>query len=191
MVTEIKKIVVGDLSQLPRVGVKGSNAAAWLQEQGVTLPEAANSWTLSESGILVLRLGLSEFLIEDQANGKQGDEKLVDTLKSKLKTSTQGIYPVARADASFALSGDDCMMLLSEICLLDLQQDTHQNALFLTQIAGISATVLKQSKDNQPFYRIWCDGTYHRYMHETLTTIAKELGDKYLGDLEPALISTE
>ena len=57
-----------DVSALNRFGVKGPNAAEWLAAASLTLPEAKNSWTLQGKRELVLRLGGSEYLIEEQVS---------------------------------------------------------------------------------------------------------------------------
>ncbi|HEY3325977.1 MAG TPA: sarcosine oxidase subunit gamma, partial [Novimethylophilus sp.] len=55
-----------DVSCFPRFGVKGLNAVQWLVAHKVEIPTERNSWLVQESGALVLRLGNSEFLVEDQ-----------------------------------------------------------------------------------------------------------------------------
>ena len=170
------KISIIDVSSLPRFGIKGREASVWLSSQGITLPTIANSWTIGKDSSLILRLGNSEFLIEDQKQG-QTTAKLEVACKNRIA----GIYPVARADASFMLTGEAATDLLSEICMLDLRQETHPQALYMTQIAGISATLLKQQLDDNAVVRLWCDGTYHHYMHEILRIIAKEVSTLDLG----------
>lgn len=167
-----RTIVIKDNSHFNRLGLKGPNAQTWLASQGLKLPELPNKWVDTPPGGLVLRLGQSEFLVEDQHAAT-----IVNPLKEQLKTNMQGIYPVARADAAFTLSGELLPDLFSEICLLDLAAETNSQTLLMTQLAGVSATILKQTQTHETLYRIWCDGTYHRYMRETLTTIAREIGD--------------
>ena len=170
MAIAAQKIMMTDTSKLMRFGVKGSKASQWLVDQGIALPEVPNSWHFAQNGTLVLRLGVSEFVVEDNTGS------IVAKLKAATRARVSGVYPVARADASFLLTGELLGELFSEICMLDLRQDPYANALYLTQIAGISAILIKQSTDTKTSYRIWCDGTYHRYMYETLTLIAKEVG---------------
>jgi sarcosine oxidase subunit gamma len=169
MVTD-SKILITDVSHLPRFGIKGREAFAWLSLQKVTLPTIANSWVIGESLSLILRLGNSEFLVEDQKN-----DQTTTQLHTSSKNRTTGLYPVARADASFVLAGESVMDLLSEICMLDLSEEPYPQALYMTQIAGISATLLQQKIEGKAIVRLWCDGTYRHYMHETLNTIAKDI----------------
>jgi len=67
--------------------------------------------------------------------------------------------------------------------MLDLRHETYPQAIYMTQVAGISATLLQQKQDGDTVLRLWCDGTYHHYMLETLCTIAKEVGMLELGSI--------
>ena len=166
------KISIIDVSNLPRFGIKGREASAWLSSHNITLPATANSWAIGNDSSLILRLGNSEFLVEDQ---KQGQTTAL--LQTASKNRIAGIYPVARADTSFMLMGGAVPDLLSEICMLDIRQETHPHALYMTQIASISATLLQQQLDGDTVVRLWCDGTHHQYMLETLSAIAKVISN--------------
>ncbi len=170
------KIFITDVSSLPRFGIKGREASAWLSSQGISLPTIANTWTINKDSCLILRLGNSEFLIEDQKHSE-----ITASLEANSKNRIAGLYTVARADASFILAGEPVADLLAEICMLDVCQDTHPHALYMTQVAGISATLLQQQLDGKTIIRLWCDGTYHHYMLETLSMIANEVGSFEFG----------
>ena len=160
--------VLTDLSNRPRYGVKGPNAQEWLSSQGVLLPDQPNSW-IATADAMLLRLGINEFLIE--ANSAAG----FDVQIAAVKSASTGVYPVPRADAAFQISGGVANDLLSEICMLNMSTIEVGQSLLMTQIAGISGILLKLPHAQETSYRIWCDGSYHHYMHETLHSIAKEL----------------
>jgi sarcosine oxidase subunit gamma len=167
---------IADVSCLARYGVKGPNAMQWLGERGVVIPASANAWTVSEQKTLVLRLGSSEFLLEDQLGGF-----VCNKLESEA-ARVAGVYQVPRADAAFVVSGSETLNLFSELCSLDLREKSFaDNQLIMTQIAGISATVINKTIHGESVYRIWCDGTYGAYMWETLIEIAVELGGGAVG----------
>jgi len=171
--TEADKNLLGvaDVTHFKRFGVKGAKAAEWLLVQGVTLPELNNSWLDTNAASLIMRLGSSEFMIESQS------AETLPTLSNSDQFAISGVYKVQRADAAFIISGHQTLNLLSELCTLDLAGEaSSENKLLMTQIAGISAILLKQSINNKDAYRIWCDGTYGHYMQETLLEIATELG---------------
>jgi len=185
-----KKVLgVTDVSYLRRFSVKGPNAAAWLQQHGIAIPASSNSWvafgidqasaTPSTHASLVLRLGNSEFLVEDQFNGQACPALQQAAIAQPVAA---GVYRVVRHDAAFILSGTQVLDLLSELCLLDLRDKAlPAETLLMTQVAGISATLIRQKIDGDEVYRIWCDGTYGAYMWETLTKIATELGGGAVG----------
>ena len=106
-IEQARKKVLGvtDVSCLQRYGFKGPQAAKWATEHALTIPIKPNTWTLSNSNALVLRLGGSEFLVEDQFEGKTSQQLASDTLR------VPGVYKVPRADAAFILSGS-CSTLL-------------------------------------------------------------------------------
>ncbi|MEQ1599481.1 MAG: sarcosine oxidase subunit gamma [Methylotenera sp.] len=161
---------ISDMSTLERFGVKGTQAAKWLAGHDVSIPEYANTWILNNGETLVMRLGSSEFLIEDQVEGQMCKKLATD------KVRIAGVYIVPHADASYLLAGSEVLNLLSEVCSLDLRESALQdNELVMTQVAGVSATVLRQQLNNETVYRLWCDGTYAKYMQHVLDEIAQEL----------------
>ncbi len=170
-------LAVTDVSCFARFGIKGPKAADWLNQQGIKTPEVMNAWVEGAPNTLVLRLGGSEFLVEDQAQGKA-----CEALISFDQASTTGAYQVARSDAAFILGGREVLNLLSELCMLDLRDSAWpSHGVVMTQVAGISATLIRESLAGEQVYRIWCDGTYGSYLWEVLTEIAQELGGGAVG----------
>ena len=160
---------ITNLSTLPRYGVKGPQASKWLAKHGISIPAAANTWILSDHAI-VMRLGATEFLIEDQIDGTTCEKLEADVVR------VNGVYKVPRADAAYLLAGSQVLNLFSELCPLDLRETAlAENEVIMTQVAGISATVLRQRINNETVYRLWCDGTYGAYMLHTLSEICSEL----------------
>jgi sarcosine oxidase, subunit gamma len=169
---DLAALTITNVSNLSRYGVKGAQAATWLVKHGVQIPKAVNTWVLSGQ-TLVMRLGSAEFLIEDQAGGEVCKKLLADTQR------VPNVYKVPRADAAYLLAGSDVLNLLSELCALDLRENSLlENDVVMTQVAGISATILRQSINNETVYRLWCDGTYAAFMKHVLDEIAVELGSK-------------
>lgn len=175
--TRKQNLGVCDVSAFPRFGIKGANAQSWLSQHKVSIPELANGWTKSTADSLVLRLGNSEFLVEDHPASD-----LCAALNKACPMSDFGLYPVPRYDSSFMLSGQHVLSLLAELCSLDLGPKSLGNQqLFMTQVAGISATVLRQTLNGEDVYRLWCDGTYGAYMWDTLIEIAEEFDGGAVG----------
>ena len=164
-----------DVSALNRFGVKGPNAAAWLTASNVMLPDASNSWKTLDNDALVMRLGNTEFLIEEPVN---------TTLTEQLNATSvdSGVHKVQRNDAAFIVSGKLAAELFSQVCAIDLMNGAlEENRLVMTVIAGVSATMLKQTLNGQSAYRIWCDGTFGPYLWKTLLNIIEEQGGGAVG----------
>ncbi len=166
----MQEIQILDVSAHSRFGVKGAKAQAWLNQQGITTPELANSWLEHGQDLLVMRLGQSEFLVESQQNSQA-----LATLLQASQTKTSGCYVVARADASFKLSGKNVSQLLARVCRLNLAQELHENKLLMTQVAGVSSILLKSTTTHEASYRVWCDWSYQAYMLNTLSELAAQI----------------
>jgi sarcosine oxidase subunit gamma len=68
------------------------------------------------------------------------------------------------------------------LCSLDLREKSlGAEEVIMTQIAGISAIVLRQDLKGEQVYRIWCDGTYGPYLWDVMVEIAVELGGGAVG----------
>jgi sarcosine oxidase subunit gamma len=162
---------------LTRFGVKGPNAAAWLESQNVPIPETPNTWCpFSEDG-LVARLGITEFLIEDGLN-----TSIALRLTESCQNPPAKVYPVLRQDLAIGLSGLAVNDLLLQTCNINFQAlDLNTRPVLLTSMIGVTVTIIPGERSGQPFYRIWCDNTFGNYFWETLLEIAQELGGNAIG----------
>lgn len=162
-------LALADISQQPRFGCKGPGAIAWLKALGVPIPAQPNSaCALAGSDGRVLRLGMTEFLIE-------GDAALVDRLSAAPRAG--GVYPVLRQDACLLLRGRQLRSLLLQSCNVNFDAlDLAPAPVVLTSMVGVGVTVMPETIDGALAYRVWCDGTYGHYLWQTLCTIAEDLG---------------
>lgn len=166
---------IADLSFIPRFGVKGAGAEAWLATQSITIPDLPNSWTFLLKGGIIARLGTNEFLIEDRTIAPQ--------LTQVCKSPPPKVYPVLRQDLAIALIGSEVNELLLQTCSFNFQSlSIAENPVILTSMAGVNVTVIPGVLQEQPFYRIWCDGTFGAYLWQTLNAIAIELGGGAIGN---------
>ena len=167
---------IAEFSAFARFGIKGAGAAEWLQAKGISLPSTANSWLMQDS-TLVLRLGNSEYLLEDQFVAGHASALAQGSAPVGAK-----LYPVARSDAALVLSGQHALAILAEACALDIAAELAQpQRLLMTQVAGISVTVLQQTLNGETVYRLWCDGTYGAYLWHELSAMAQEFGGGPVG----------
>lgn len=169
-------VVLTDASCLRRLGVKGPQAQAWLEAQGVAPAEGVNRWLRTAEGALVARLGRTEFFLEDRFGGET-----VLRLRAALAPA-EGVYPVMRQDAAVVLGGERASELLVQTCNVNFRaRDVDDQAVVMTSMVGVSVLVVWQPHAGRPLYRIWCDGTFGPYLYETLLEIARELGGGPVG----------
>jgi sarcosine oxidase subunit gamma len=169
-------IRLADASCLPRMGVKGPQAEAWLRGHGVAVPEGVNAWTRSSEGTIVARLARSEFFLEDKPGGTA-----VERLRAALAPAP-GVYPVLRQDAAIVLAGERFSELLAQTCNVDFRAWTlSQRVVVMTSMVGVSVLVLWHEQQGRPLFRIWCDGTFGAYLWQTLLAIAREAGGGAVG----------
>jgi sarcosine oxidase subunit gamma len=176
---------IADLSSLSRFGVKGAGAAAWLADFGITV-EQPNRWIPLAAGGLALRLGLSEYLIEDGfSNTGFSNIGFSNTIVSHLATCDSyphQVYPVLRQDLALALCGNQLPALMLQTCNLDFRAlNLTENPVVLTTMVGVTVTILPSERNGLPFYRIWCDSTFGSYFWHTLLNITQELGGGAIG----------
>ena len=172
-----ESIAIADLSCLDKAGVKGPEAARWLDSQGIAVPAQANAWTGLAGGGVIARLGRSEFFLEDGATGDTATR-----MRDALGAGVAGVYPVIRQDAGIALVGERVNELLVQTCNVNFQElDSASRTVVMTMMVGVAVLVIRQDQQNLPGFRIWCDPTYAPYLWETLTGIARELGGGPIG----------
>jgi sarcosine oxidase, subunit gamma len=165
---------IANLSFIPRFGVKGAIAEAWLATQSIPVPDRPNSWYPLPEGGIIARLGISEFLIEDS--------NVAPRLMQACKSPPAKVYPVLRQDLAIALIGSKVNELLSQTCSFNFQSLSFADrSVILTSIAGVNVTVIQCDRNGQPYYKIWCDGTFGVYLWQTLSAIARELGGGVIG----------
>lgn len=160
---------LADISRQSRFGCKGPGAIKWLTAQGVPVPAQPNTvCALGNGQGRVLRLGMTEFLIE-------GDAALLDSLSTAPRAS--GVYPVLRQDACLLLQGRQLRSLLLQSCNVNFDAlDLAAAPVVLTSMVGVGVTVMPEKINGALAYRVWCDGTYGDYLWQTLRTIAEDLG---------------
>jgi sarcosine oxidase subunit gamma len=150
-----------------RYGVKGTQAAAWLAQQGIAVPTAPNRVThwSGNGGGRCLRLGNSEFLIEQDGGS------------SSSAASTAGAWQLLRSDCSVLLQGPHWPDLLAQLCAFDFQRFHDEPGLVvMTLLAGISVTLVHEPRraDESPAtLRLWCDASYTAYLQECLQHIVR------------------
>jgi len=169
-------VAIADLSCLDRAGLKGPEAARWLESLHLPVPSQANAWTELPDGGVIARLGRTEFFLEDGVTGDSASRVRDAPLE------IVGVYPVIRQDAAIAVVGRRVNELLVQTCNVNFQElDSASRTVIMTMMVGVAVLVIRQDHRNLPGFRIWCDPTSAHYLWETLTGIAVELGGGPIG----------
>jgi len=166
-----------------RFGLKGPRAAEWLEDRGIGVPAAPNTWTEvavpegQGEPLLVARLGSTEFFLEDPTGAAflRGIEPLAEA-------HPPGVYPVLRQDAAFSLSGAAVHDVLAQVCnvnFADLALDSRP--VIMTLMIGVSVLVVPRDTGGSRRYRIWCDPTFGSYLGESLEAVVIDCGGHYRG----------
>lgn len=169
------KLGLCDVSALPRVTLKGPMVADLLARHDIAVPERIYDYRSLGDGALIVRTGGSELFIEDSCHAAG----LVDRLRAALAAPTAGVLPVWRQDVSLLLFGSEAVSVLAEVCSFNFR-DAGEKFL-MTQLAGVSCSVLRRQWNGLSAYQIWADGTYGPYLWETLLGIVREAGGDAVG----------
>jgi sarcosine oxidase, subunit gamma len=170
-----------------QIGMKGPRAEQWLTQSGVVLPAAPNSWSGpggadDATGLLVARLGTTEFFLEDAAQGI-----LLQNIRRGLEDGPPGVYPVLREDAAFQLSGDGVHDVLAQVCNVHFAAlALDSRPVIMTLMLGVAVLVVPRGPgapggDSGRRYRIWCDPTFAPFLGEAVGGVVVESGGTLRG----------
>jgi sarcosine oxidase subunit gamma len=168
-----------DVSARPRFGCKGPAAEAWLHDNGLSVPQAPNSWSCESGEVLVARLATSEFLVEsldvEHARIRETAASLLDPAQRRA-----GLVPVLRQDLVLELTGARANDLLLETCNVNFApfaRDAEENGgrLVLTSMIGVGVIVILRRAGGELNYTLWCDPSFGHYLGSTLAGLADDL----------------
>jgi hypothetical protein len=152
-----------------RFGVKGSDAPAWLQHMGLTIPARPNSvahWSAQEpfGAGRCLRQGSTEFLIEL-------DGETMPALPANQAFSNA--WKLTRSDHSLLLRGGSWPRALGQICSFDFKRlDDEPDLVVMTLMAGIGVTLIREPAGvTDTCLRLWCDASFSTYLQQCLHSL--------------------
>ncbi|HUY32552.1 MAG TPA: hypothetical protein VMV69_07195 [Pirellulales bacterium] len=170
----IGRLALCDVSALDRLVVKGPGAAEFLASQGLWVPDQIYGHLPQAEGGLIVRTGGAEFFLENDWQGG-----LVERLRAALDAAVPGVYGVPRQDISLVVSGSAALVLFSQTCGYNFDDSGYR--FVMTQLAGVSCSVLPRQLGIARAWQLWADGSYGAYLWETLLEIARELGGDAVG----------
>lgn len=142
------------------IGFKGAIATAWLAQQDALkhglMPTSVNTWQALQNG-RILRLGEHEWMLTGE---------IVPALLQESQTASK-LITVPRAECAFTLQGEHAAALMAQICLLNTAELLKPDMVLMTQIAGVSAILIR----TETGYQFWCDISYQDYIEHTLNAL--------------------
>jgi sarcosine oxidase subunit gamma len=167
-----RHLALRDLSALPKLGVKGAGAEAWLRSHGIDVPTATYDTRPIEGGGLIARLGATDFFLEGGAS-----DTVLPHLSTELAQCPSQVYRVERQDATFVLEGVEAPKVLAQLCSIDFCS-APVGRVCLTRVGGVNCAVLPQGSDAAPVFRLWVDYTWAVAFWEILAEVSGDLGGR-------------
>jgi sarcosine oxidase subunit gamma len=174
-----KKLMICDVSWLPRTGFKGKDTIKWLAGRGMKLPEKANSLEQTSDGSLIIRLGITEFLIITDPNrmGELAVELSEEWAAKKIESVGTNTYCLPRQDshACFSLCGDYAPQLFGKLCAIDFRANHFPNlGVVQTSIARLSSIIVRNDLSGTLSYLIFTDCTSAEYLWDCILDAGQE-----------------
>ncbi|SDI71606.1 sarcosine oxidase subunit gamma [Pseudomonas panipatensis] len=170
-----------DLSNLPRAGFRGADAAAYLQARGYALPPAPNQALRQSDGSLVARLSQAEYLLLGSLHD-MGARIAAEEAAWRLDDSANYLLPRQDSHAWLLLSGQHCAEVMAKLCGVDLRpQAFPSGAVAQTSAARINVIVINLGDEHLPCLQILCDRASVTYFWEAMLDAMQEFGGRPVG----------
>lgn len=170
-----------DLTELARVGFRGSDSAAYLQARGYRLPSLPNQAVRQADGGWVARLSQTEYLLlgslADDGTRVAGEE-------AEWVQDGQRNYLLPRQDshAWLQLSGVHASAVMAKLCGVDLRAKAFPvGAVAQTSAARINVIVVNVSGDQRPALQLLFDRASLAYLREAVLDAMDEFEGGWVG----------
>lgn len=168
-----------DFTDVARVGFRGGDSAAYLQQRGYRLPQQPNQAVLQDDGGWVARLSQTEYLLL----GSLTDEGArVAAAEAEWVQDAQRNYLLPRQDshAWLQLSGVHGSAVMAKLCGVDLRAEAFPvGAVAQTSAARINVIVVNMGSDERPALQLLFDRASLAYLREAML----DAMDEFDGDL--------
>jgi len=174
-----------DLTDVARVGFRGGDSAAYLQQRGYRLPLQPNQAARQDDGGWVARLSQTEYLLL----GSLADEGArVAAAEAEWVQDAQRNYLLPRQDshAWLQLSGVHGSAVMAKLCGVDLRAEAFPvGAVAQTSAARINVIVVNVGSDERPALQLLFDRASLAYLREAMLDAMDEFDG---GLIEPGVL---
>ncbi|ONH49737.1 N-methylglutamate dehydrogenase subunit D [Pseudomonas cedrina] len=165
---------LADLTDLPRVGFRGSHSAEYLRGRDFVLPDAPNRAVAQADGSYVARLSQTEYLLLGSPEDK--GERMADE-EARWELDHQANYLLPRQDshACFQLTGEHLGKVMAKLCGVDLSpQAFGPGTVAQTSAARVNVIVINSGTAQQASLHILCDRASKAYFLEAFLDAIQE-----------------
>jgi len=170
-----------DLTDVARVGFRGGDSAAYLQQRGYRLPLQPNQAARQDDGGWVARLSQTEYLLL----GSLADEGArVAAAEAEWVQDAQRNYLLPRQDshAWLQLSGVHGSAVMAKLCGVDLRAEAFPvGAVAQTSAARINVIVVNVGSDERPALQLLFDRASLAYLREAMLDAMDEFDGGLIG----------
>jgi len=157
-----------DLTEVARVGFRGVDSAAYLQQRGYRLPQQPNQAVRQDDGGWVARLSQTEYLLL----GSLADEGAqVAAIEAEWVQDGQRNYLLPRQDshAWLQLSGPHGSAVMAKLCGVDLRLQAFPiGAVAQTSAARLNVIVVNVGSEERPGLQLLLDRASLAYFREAV-----------------------
>lgn len=172
----LERCALIDFTDLPRVGFRGVDAAAWLGERGYQLPEAPNRALLQGDGVLVARLSQTEYLLLGSL-ADRGERIAAEEAGWQLSELGNYLLPRQDSHAWLQLSGQHLPEVMAKVCGVDLRPQAFPvGHVAQTSAARLNVIVINAGSGELPLLHILCDRASLEYFRAAMLDAMAEFG---------------
>jgi sarcosine oxidase subunit gamma len=165
-----------DLTDLPRVGFRGTQTADYLKARSFVLPDAPNRATVQTDGSQVARLSQTEYLLLGSPDD-QGERIADEEARWELDHRANYLLPRQDSHACFLLSGSSIAKVMAKLCGVDLSHQAFSpGAVAQTSAARINVIIIFSGIVDTPAFHILCDRASRAYFHGAMLDALEEFG---------------
>ncbi|MDR1062761.1 MAG: hypothetical protein LBL48_02310 [Azoarcus sp.] len=138
---------LADLTNLPRLGLRGRAAAERLATEGFRLPDVPNRLTRADSGETLLRLSQGEYLLLGSPADRGARVRALEGALPKAGENALYFLPRQDSHAWFRLGGPRRFEVMAKLCGVDLSPAAFAaDAVAQTSVARINAVVANDGR---------------------------------------------
>lgn len=170
-----------DLTNLARVGFRGTQSAEYLEARGYALPEAPNRALTQDDGSHVVRLSQTEYLLLGSLSDA-GQRIAQEEQQWEFGETANYLLPRQDSHAWLLLTGEHISEVMAKLCGVDLGPEAFpEGAVAQTSAARINVIVVNLGLGGLPCFQILCDRSSVSYFWDALLDAMAEFGGKPAG----------